>query len=107
MAAQVPAAGAAAAAAGAGAQPPAVQFQQQQLPDPLDKVRQVLTTCGVRTPQAADQFIDIHDITSITDFKIMKPSNAATMIKAYNDRYNRDSEIENLAASLRRSLQAS
>lgn len=85
MAAQVPAAGAAAAAAGAGAQPPAVQVQQQQLPDPLDKVRQVLTTCGVRTPQAADLFIDFHDITSITDFKIMKPSNAATMIKAYND----------------------
>ena len=52
------------------------QQQAPQQPDPLDEVRQILTTCGLRVATAADSFIDFHDITEIGDFIIMKPTDA-------------------------------
>ena len=95
--AAVPQAGAGAPMAGAGgvqfqappgAPPPPGPGQQQQppqQPDPLDEVRMILTTCGVRMLVAANSFIDFHDITELGDFVIMKPSDAYVMFKAYND----------------------
>ena len=52
--------------------------------DPLIKVRQVLTICGLATN--VDRFIACHSLTSMDDFEYMNHDETHHVVKIFNDR---------------------
>lgn len=68
--------------------------------DPLDEVRGVFTVMGMTGVQS-NGLINVHNITGMDDFSIMRPSDADKMVKIYNSSHRTMANMIGLFVKIR------